>query len=142
MTLYNERISQQMKDQARAIKALKRHEEFYNIAENLGKSIGKPIYTSQHACSITVFIYLKEKDDKSLPELCNEIVLSSTKVEEIKDRKVESGEAFYFYRLKKPVFGSGERPTMTLRVDFTDLCERIVTGKRLVEEYEYRCEGG
>ena len=140
MNAYTEKIDNLHRATRQQLEFIERHKDFYPIIDSL-REFYNTIYLSQYGHTLMASVYLLEADEKTLPLVLKEMILEhsfiETDAEDSSDK--ETATITFYFRLKEPVFGSGTRPTMQLSVDYSNLCKRVVTGKRKVDEYTYEC---
>ncbi len=142
MKLYRKKMEFILRTNRQKVEQLERHRDFYPLIEELCETFEREFWPNQLSNYLYISVYLEKKDDKTLPLLMEEFILSHTWIEEDKPSisHKEQGEINFFFQLSNPYFGSKERPKLNLCVNYSDLCKRVVTGTRLVEDYEYKCD--
>lgn len=142
MNLYRKKIEAALKMNNERLQSLERHKDFYPLLEELQEVFERELFPSQSTHALMVSIYLRDKDDKTFPLLIEEFILSKDWIEEAEpsESSKEYGEYRMSFYTTQPQFGSGNRPKLVLTVNYSNLCKRVVSGTRLIKDYEYECD--
>jgi len=144
MTIYSKKVELIQKTARQDHKNLLRHQSFYPILEEVVKCSEGVFFINQYPDEVIATIYLKETEDKTLPYLMQEIVLSYDFIEESSEPKSnpKSGEIHFFFQMRNPSFGEGPRPKFKLVINYTSQCKFVKVSTHLEDDYEYVCNGG
>jgi len=142
MNLYRKKVEAALKLNNSRLRDLERHKEFYPLLEELQEVFDREVYPFQSTHTLSVSIYLQDKDDKTLPLLIEEFIVGKNWLEVAEPSKSSKEDGEYrmaFFTKEKP-FGAGDRPKFVLTVNYSNLCKRVISGTRLVKDYEYECD--
>lgn len=142
MNLYRNRVEAALRLNNARLRSLERHKDFYPLLEELQDVFGREFYPCQSISLLTVTVYLQDNDDKTLPLLIEEFIKDKDWLEEAEpsSSNKEYGEYRMAFYIKKRQFGSGDRPKLVLSINYSNLCKRVVSGTRVVKDYEYKCD--
>lgn len=142
MKTYTKDFEFLMKKQRDAIKALERHKDFYQIYDKLQELKHSYCFHNQYSQVLSITLCVKRTADKTYPHFIKELVEAYPFVEEkikpIQNKK--EGKYTFHFQHKTEMFGNGDRPSLTVTVDYTELCVRVITGTESYEVAEYHCE--
>lgn len=142
MTLYRKKMEDALRSNRERIEWLEKHKDFYPLIEELEEIFDREFYPSQNSSFLYSSTYLKDTDDKTLPLLMEEFILSKDWIEEHKpsESNKEYGEIAFTFKTTKSQFGNSERPMLRLTVNYSNMCRRILKGTKLLNNYIYECD--
>ena len=142
MTTYSKEIEKLLRRQRSKLKSTERHKDFYPLVDELELLQHSYCYFSQYSDYLEITVYCKKEADKTYPQYVRENILTHAWLEEEKEPRQhkKSGEYHFFFQYKNYTFGKGERPKLSVKVDYSNLCRRIVTGRESYELTEYVCD--